>query len=171
MSIYQVQRPDRDGYRPAAVCRRGHIRTTDMVLNPVVEPMCVTCGAPVLTACASCGFRIRGRFHVEGVVGLRSKSQAPDFCDQCGAPHPWAGRQALIYQLQNLLDDEGLSKADELIVRENLKVLVNADLDEDDQTRRWQKVVKLAPGLMKSGREILVSVVTEATMKALGLKP
>jgi hypothetical protein len=85
-------------------------------------------------------------------------------------PHPWAGRQALIYQLQNLLDDEPVSKADELIVRENLKALLNADLPEDDQERRWQKVVRLAPGLMKSGREILVSVVTEATMQVLGLK-
>jgi hypothetical protein len=95
----------------------------------------------------------------------------PDFCDMCGAPLPWVSRQGRIYELENLLDDEELDPADELAVREQLHALAGEDLDEEEQARRWRRVKRLAPGLLKKGaaQRIVETVVTAAIRKQLEL--
>jgi hypothetical protein len=96
---------------------------------------------------------------------------APDFCDNCGAPHPWLSRAGRIYLLQNLLDSERLDPATELEVREQLEALTNPELDEEEQRERWERVRKLAPAFWeKSGaRTILETVVSAGIKAALGL--
>ena len=42
------------------------------------------------------------------------------FCDGCGSPYPWAGREELISHLINLLGSQGISDHDRLIVTEHL---------------------------------------------------
>lgn len=145
-------------YRPAAVCKRGHLVTDDTTRHGEIGNRCTVCGAPVLRACPVCEHRIRGDYHVEGVavIGLAPRSP-PNFCDGCGAAFPWVDRQGRIYELQNLLDEEGLDSASELIAREQLEALLNADINEEEAVRRWKKVKELAPGLWeKSGASSII---------------
>jgi hypothetical protein len=92
----------------------------------------------------------------------------PDFCDACAAPLPWAARQALVYELQNRLDEEPLDPADELIVGEQLQALTDADLDEAEQVKRWQRVKALAPGLWKTAQPIIETLASAAIKSQLG---
>lgn len=116
---------------------------------------------------------IRGSYIVPGVIGIGSEYTAPDFCADCGHPFPWASRQARIYELMNILDEERLDPAAELAVREQLEALVNPDLDDAEQETRWTRVRRLAPTLWeKSGVQAIVTslVLAEARAK-LGLPP
>lgn len=153
----------------AAVCRRGHTISSDVNIKDSVAK-CPTCGASVLTACASCGHRVQGRYKVESVASVSGFYTPPDSCDSCGAPHPWASRQARLWELENLLDDNpDLSEADRLVISEQLQALSNPDLSEDEQVERWQKVKDLAPALFKSSARIVETVTTAFVMKKLGL--
>ena len=97
----------------------------------------------------------------------------PDFCDGCGAAFPWVGRTARIYELQNRLDEEHLDPATELIVREQLEALTDPDLDDDEQVKRWKKIMSTAPGFVTkaASQPIVTSLVTAYVQKALGLPP
>jgi len=153
-------------YRPAAICKRGHVISGAITPSAEIQSHCHRCGASVLTACENCGHRLRGR--AQNVGG---NLKVPEFCDSCGAPHPWLSREGRIYLLENLLDEEGLDPATELEVREQLKALMDSSLSTEDQQRRWEKVKRLAPGFWdKSGaRTILETVVSAGIKAALGL--
>jgi hypothetical protein len=93
----------------------------------------------------------------------------PSFCEFCGEPHPWADRKARVYQLENLLDAQGLDDATRLKVHAELVELRRADLPENEEAERWQRVKKLAPGLIPAGQRIVESVMTAAIKAQLGL--
>jgi hypothetical protein len=155
-------------YYSAAVCRRGHVETA--ILEDALgdtPAKCATCGAPILTACASCGAPIRGM--VVGVVGYGWKPS--DFCDNCGTPQPWASRQARLYELENILEEsDALSDADRLTLREQLEALrEHPDADEAEQVERWQRIKRIAPSLMGTGRQIFVSVASATIQRQLGV--
>jgi hypothetical protein len=152
----------------AAICRRGHVQTSAFELadgNPL--PHCKQCGARILVACQSCGYSIPGRFRGGAIGGRYTK---PVFCEQCGAPFSWVDRQGRLWQLENLLDDQDLPDNDRLVVREQLAALQEgADLDEQDQGRRWGRIKALAPGLIDTGRTIVITVTSAAIQKQLGI--
>jgi hypothetical protein len=129
----------------------------------------------LLSTCASCGERIRGVLLTPGVINLGQTYTPPPFCDKCGSPHPWAGRQARIYELQNLLDEEGLDSATELAVREQLDALVDPDLDEREQAKRWKRIKSAVPGFLDlekaATQPILTSLLTAWLKKEVGLPP
>lgn len=155
-------------YRPAAVCKRGHLITDDITRHPEVGKRCTKCGAPVLVACPECNARIRGEYHVEGVAILGGKAAPPpNFCDDCGAAFPWVNRQGRIYELQNRIDDEDLDPASELIVREQLEALLDSDIADEEAARRWGKIKELAPGLWeKSGARTIIESLATAYIRA-----
>jgi hypothetical protein len=162
-----------DGYYlPAAICRRGHVITTN-AKSSLNMPRCSTCGAEVLTACPNCNNAIRGSYIVPGVIGFGPDYTPPDFCGDCGNPFPWASRQARIYELMNLLDEEHLDPAAELAVREQLQALASADVDDEEQAGRWERVKRLAPSLWeKSGAQQIITTLVLAEARAhLGLPP
>lgn len=154
-------------HKPAAICRRGHTQTTDLDLD-IVSERCSICGAKVLTACPHCDERIPGRYAVPGRV-VTQVSQIPDFCDKCGSPFPWASRQARVYELENILDEQNLDEATRLTVSEQLQALRDPDLPENEQRRRWQTIKKLAPGILDAGKQIVVTVVSAEIKRQLGL--
>lgn len=92
-----------------------------------------------------------------------------DFCHMCGSPFPWASRQARIYELQNILDEQDLDEATRLEVSEQLEALATQDLNEEEQVERWQKVRELSPALFESGRKIMESVMTAAIKASMDL--
>jgi hypothetical protein len=168
---------DDDRFRAAAVCRRGHPESSNLdrgyfSLNP---ERCPNCGADVLRSCQGCGRRIAGTSRAtipRGGQILSPDYAPPDFCDGCGDPHPWASRQARIYQLENLLDQEDIPEPDRLVVAGHLQTLRNLDPDEDpEQSRRlWKAVQRRAPGLFSGiGRRVLDTVLDRAIRRALGM--
>jgi hypothetical protein len=97
---------------------------------------------------------------------------APNFCDRCGAPYPWASRQARIYELENLLDQENIDDADRLVVTAHLRRLQELDPDEDEEQVRklWQHVKRRAPGLFAGpAKRILDTAIDHAMRRALGI--
>lgn len=164
--------PAAGGFRPAAVCRRGHVVTTTLDGGERAAHFCVTCGAAVLLHCPICNYRIKG-----ATVGPRTAREAevyvrPGFCDGCGNPFPWASRQARIYELMNLLDAEQLDSAVELKVREQLQALADEENEEEEEAR-WERVKRLAPTLWeKSGvQKIITTLVLAEARVRLGLPP
>lgn len=76
-----------------------------------------------------------------------------------------------LWELENLLDeDPTLSAADRLTIHEQLDELRSGELTEDEAAERWVKIKKLAPSVIESGRAIVVTVVTAAIQKQLGLQ-
>jgi hypothetical protein len=139
-----------------------------MVLMGPPSPRCPDCGAKVLRACDTCGGRIRGDYRGEGLI-VGPEYSPPDFCDLCGAPHPWASRQARLYELENLLDEQDLDSADRLTVQEQLEALRAPDVTEEEQRERWLRIKKLAPGLLDAGKRITETVISAAIKGQLGL--
>lgn len=90
----------------------------------------------------------------------------PICCHNCGDPYPWAGRQARIYELQNRHDDQELDPADELVAREQLDALLDPDLDEEEQAKRWKRIATKAPGFLhKAGVERIVASPTISSLR------
>lgn len=154
---------------PAAICRRGHVESTDLSGFSEAPDRCSKCGAEVLYGCPNCDARIRGYYHVPGVVDLTGGYEPPQFCDKCGQPFPWLDRQGRIYLLENILDDQDLDPADELTVREQLEALRNPDVSEEEARRRWGRIKELAPGLLKQGKPIIDTVLSAAIRAQLGI--
>ena len=155
---------------PAAVCKRGHVITGDMTTVHVADH-CTDCGARVLTECPECRAYIRGLYHLPSAADRHF--EAPKFCENCGAPFPWVGRQERIYELQNILDDdEDLDEATKLWVREMLDRVRDADpTDEKEQRRLWQELIDHAGDFFRhpTTRRIVDTVVTEGVKRAIGL--
>jgi hypothetical protein len=71
-------------------------------------------------------------------------------------------RQGRIYELQNRLEGTGLDPADELAAREQLEALMNPDIGEDEERKRWQRVKKLAPQVWESSQPLITTLVNAA---------
>lgn len=160
-----------DGFRAATVCRRRHEHDLSLETYPGTElGFCATCGANLLSACPSCGKRLRGTSRT--VTPRPGRSPAYEtyrwgFCDGCGEPYPWANREELISQLQNILDqEEAVSDHDRLAIMEDLDRLKVLEPGEDARTeRRLLATVKRgAPGFTRGlAAELLTKLIGEAT--------
>lgn len=71
----------------------------------------------------------------------------PDYCDICGAPHPWLSREGRLYLLHHLLDDAELDEPRRLRAREQLVALADASLAPPERERRLARLRTLAPGV------------------------
>ena len=156
-------------YTSAAICTRGHVVTS--VLEEPAGKHCSECGAPVVTACGACGARIRGVLIVRGVVGLGPDYEPPGFCDNCGAAHPWVGRQQRLYELANLAEhQEGIDEATMLWLRERLAAIqaINA-MDTKAQAGAWQEIKDHARPLWDNpiAAEVIGGLLTEAVKRVI----
>lgn len=148
------------------------MQTWDTILTGAT-PRCSECGAEVLRQCPECGTIIPGYQDIAGYMA-GPPDKLPVFCIHCGAPFPWLDRQGRVWQLENLLDDEQLDQATELLAREQLQALADPDLSDADQLSRWSRLRQFAPGLFeKSGaRAVMKTLWTtaiEVEMKKLGV--
>jgi hypothetical protein len=91
----------------------------------------------------------------------------PNFCDGCGAPHPWASRLARLYELENLLDEGDIDDADRLVVTEHLRRLqeLDPDDDRDQQTRLWYAIKRRAPGLFEGAGNLITKTLIDMAMR------
>lgn len=159
-------------YRGAAYCRRGHPEETG--LSPqdwgVAATSCPICGAPVISACPNCGLRIRGKFQKPNT--MVAQIDRPDFCDECGSAFPWASRQARIYELENLLDQEEIDEADRVVVMDHLRRLREEDgLGEKDEQATWRVISARAGKALRSERvkNVLEGLISAGIRSQIGL--
>lgn len=88
-----AEREERPWYDTLQVCENGHVITTRAIKLPQHRAnRCSQCGAATIMACKSCNAPIPGYYHVPGFYGS-DDTQRPDFCEQCGEPYPWTGKE------------------------------------------------------------------------------
>jgi hypothetical protein len=157
-------------FRVAAICRRGHIASTGIVPGVVVARRCETCGAVVLLDCPACHTPIRGN-----PVGIATFYTPPDFCFACGQAFPWASRQAVVYALQNLLDEQpNLSEGDRRHIDEELSSLLEPPIDAKVGTRQqraMETLRRLAPRVWDKAWPVAATLLTAEARAKLGLPP
>jgi hypothetical protein len=159
-------------YYTAAICRRGHLATATLELSGT-RPKCAACGATILTACQKCSARIIG-FSMDT---LSSEPLKPaDFCSACGAPFPWASRQAVVWHVQNQLDeDQSLSEGDRRALHEKLDSLLETP-DGGGRVDKMQKAAldafrRTAPVAWKVAQPVLSTLLTAELKAHLGIPP
>ena len=122
----------------------------------------------MIAACPNCSARILGSHVGVAEVGLEPDS----FCFSCGAPYPWADRDALIMQLRNVLEFEpGLDDATRLEVGEQIAVLSQPDEDSKRRLKAGEALRKLAPKGWEATQPILQTLLSAELRKQLGLPP
>jgi hypothetical protein len=148
-------------YHPAAVCRRGHVETeyADFRDGPLPEH-CLHCGAPMMTKCTSCGAPIRG---APRGLGIPPAYRPAPFC-ACGEPHPWATDEAIVYHIENKLDDDELSPADRRELEKQLKVLTEEGAAAKRKAEALSTLRRMAPRVWETAQPaIKVLLTTEVT--------
>lgn len=151
----------------AAVCMKGHTASTALEIGSgTVGKFCSTCGAPIIRACPNCSMRLLGTYR--GVVDFGYR---PDtFCSNCGAPHPWADREAIVGHLQNLLlYGNHLDHAEQLEVIEKLAVLATPDESEKARVSAGDRIRTLVPKAWNAAIPVLQSVLSAEIQSKLGL--
>jgi hypothetical protein len=158
-----------DNYRAATVCRRRHEHDISLDTYPGADlGFCPQCGADVLSACPNCHKRLRGTSQTM----IPRPGQPPayaihqwGFCDGCG--EPWANREELISQLQNILNQEGIVSAhDRLAIMQDLERLKTLNSGEDPKTERrlLASIKRGVPGFTRGlAAELLTKLIAEAT--------
>lgn len=165
--------PGRASRRSAAVCLRGHVQTCSLEHNGTDEK-CPTCGAPVLTACPACGWHIPA-----GRVGdwtfKCEEWTPPNFCTKCAAVWRWASDDAVIYEIENKLDEQpDLSEGDRRMLRRQLeearKKLGGAD-EESKLAEALSFAREKAPGAFNAALPVIQTIATTWVKQKLGLPP
>ena len=179
----------------SAVCEQGHIISDDVtdaesrvltaasqsqqVWSPdvpsgrggttrerLVPQFCGSCGARVLTQCPNCSAPL-----------LKIKYQAGErepyaFCSGCGEPFHWATREQVVSRIRNLLDlDSSLSNSDRFELLDAIQELVQPDTPEAEapKIKAVELIKSKAPNAFRAAQPILVSILSSAIQKALGL--
>lgn len=134
------------------------------------DPKCATCGAIVLTACPACSKPIRG--YEKGSMTVR-EYKPPEFCTACAAPFPWASRQAIVWHIENQLEEEvGLSEGDRRVLLERLEQLKVEPTSEAAETRQAEALHYLrekAPRAFQAALPSVLNIATTAIKVHLGL--
>jgi hypothetical protein len=97
----------------------------------------------------------------------------PDFCWFCGKSFPWASRAAIVYALQNLLDEQpDMDSGDRRLVEEQLNSLLESPSDaaaDKRQQRAVEAFKRLAPAVWEKGLPIAAALLTAEAKRQLGL--
>jgi hypothetical protein len=89
----QPEREDGDWTDTMQVCESGHLITRFAESQPDSrKKRCPGCGAATLMACPKCRGKIPGYHHMSGIAFVDT-SLPPSFCDNCGEPFPWTGKE------------------------------------------------------------------------------
>jgi hypothetical protein len=152
-------------YYTAAICERGDLVSEAIELHKRIYPKCSKCGADVLSKCRACRHPIQGMSREPF-----GNYVIPKFCHVCAGPFPWAKREALFYNLLDMLNDEDIDPADSLKVRDALDALRDdPDASEEVQIERWRTVKRYAPGLASAGLRIIEAVTTAGIKAGMGM--
>ncbi len=73
---------------------------------------CPQCGSVTITECPNCAAKIKGHYHIQGVLNI-AELEIPPYCDECGKPFPWnvpgASARKLVQQGNKIFIGHGRS--------------------------------------------------------------
>ena len=152
----------------ALICVNGHvINDRSASQHEHNTPRCDKCGAETITECAKCKTKIRGYYHVPGVVSLMGPGPAPAFCPHCGTGYPWtesrlSAARELVRELDKLNENERgiLSRSLDDLVRDTPNTAVTA-------LRFKQLVAKAGRDATEGLKTILIEVLAESAKKLI----
>ncbi len=164
-----AQDPETTAFYTALACPRGHIQSEALEdADPPIPKACGRCGLALLSACPSCGERVKGSetgFYAARLV-------LDDFCWSCAAPLPWISREGVVYRLRNLLDGAGLSEGDRRTMEEELVSLLEpggSPETEGRQIKALETLKTMGADIWKSAVPVLQPIASAALKSALGL--
>lgn len=156
-------------YRSAEVCRNGHATTSSLeISSELAGQFCPSCGAETIRNCPSCKERIRGSYHVDGVIGF-SMYHPPAFCHSCGHAFPWT--EATLNAASEIADElEGLTDDEREKLKQSIKDLTRDTPQTELAILRYKKLLSKAGGTAASMlNKVVTAVATAAVKKELGL--
>jgi len=117
-------------------------------------------------SCQQCNSRIKGHYHVEGVIGF-SSFHVPSFCDNCGQPYPWTDRsKKAAYDLIHFSESLTLDEKHDLnnSIDDLLKDSANSNL----AGLKFKKYAAKAGKEVANGlKDVLIDLVSETAKKAI----
>jgi len=155
-------------YDVAQICLNGHIINDSTKEFPQHnKKFCDKCGAATITNCKNCNSEILGRYHVNGVIGLRKEYPVPAFCPNCGKPYPWTelkiqAAHDIAKELENISDNEKkiLVQSIDDIIKDTPKTALAV-------TRFKRILSKTSKPVVNAFKDILVDIVSETAKKLL----
>jgi len=155
-------------YDTALVCTSGHTVNNSAESWPAHNsPYCEKCGAKTMDTCPKCQQKIRGEYHVPGVVNLTVKTAPPRFCHHCGEPYPWT-ESSLNAAREYIRELDGLDDNERGIMSRSLDDLVRDTPNSNVAVLRFKKLAaKVGLEAWKGLKEIIIRVVTEGIAKQL----
>jgi len=93
-----------DHYDTMQVCKNWGHKITDYYddLPNHRQEYCDKCGGETVISCEYCKERIRGFYHVDGVIGGPSP-EVPLHCHKCGKPYSWRTKRFIINSAKTLV--------------------------------------------------------------------
>ena len=151
-------------YETAEVCPNGHHTTASVDTSPVHRSKyCPECGEAAFTKCRNCGGRIRGDYHVPGVVGYWEWSP-PNYCHDCGQPYPWTTLR-LATAMAMADEIEKLTPQDREVLKQSLSDLGRDSPRTDLAVTRYSKLRKKMGATAASAFDKVVGALATAAVK------
>jgi hypothetical protein len=158
---------DESYFDVAQICTNGHVANSMAQEYPNSNrDYCDKCGAPTITECPSCKAKIRGYYHVPGVIAM-TRYDRPSYCHNCGSPYPWTkGALEAASEMADLLDE--LSKEEKLELKKSIEELVSDSPKAEVAVIRFKKLMKKAGSeAATSMKSVIISVLSEAIKRSL----
>jgi len=154
-------------YETAQVCLNGHVIT--MQYESSIEfrsKHCGYCGESTIVECSNCNTKIRGHYHVPGIIGFYTEAVS-SYCHECGKAYPWT--EAKIEAARELTEElEELTEEERELLKKSLDDLVKDNPRTVVATSRFKRLVsKATPEIATGFKDILVDVVSETAKKAI----
>jgi len=91
-------------YDAMQVCKKwGHKITSSYSYAQHRQDFCNKCGSETTHTCLQCDAKIKGYYHMDGVIGFGDNSEVPLHCHTCGVQHPWKWRLLAIQTGEKLI--------------------------------------------------------------------
>jgi hypothetical protein len=116
-----------------------------------------------MATCAACG----ADWGVQ--AGSLYQEWGASFCQQCGLPGAWVGRDEIFRWLKDRLALDGLTGARLYEAREELDRIAALAPDDPDSVLRWQRVRDWAPKAWEVSRPVVVNILGDYVKRHLGL--
>lgn len=155
-------------YDAAQICLNGHVINSSLRMYPQHnKKFCDQCGAATIDNCLNCKTEIQGKYHIEGVVSLKSSYKAPAFCRNCGKPYPWT--EAKIQAAHELAQElENISEDDKKILTQSIDDIVKDTPKTTLAATRFKEILsKTGKPVVDAFRDILVDIASETAKKLL----
>jgi hypothetical protein len=158
-------RDDRCYYHLGQACLNGHPINAYADQSPErSEKFCSDCGEPTITTCPACQVRLRGKYHVPGVLDA-CPWQPDQFCHYCGKPLPWTER-GITAAIELSLEADGLNEAERKSLAESIPELVRNTPQAEVSATRVKKILKkVGAPFGRTLENIIVKIASETASK------